>query len=81
VTLSLSRHPNGQATAAVADKEFFSARVDYEITHTSLDRDSMPLGALMRWVRTDIQAALSPDHVWETRSKYRRVQAYPIVER
>ena len=41
----------------------------------------MPVGALMRWVGTDIQASLFPDSGQEARSKYRKAQGYSIAER
>jgi hypothetical protein len=37
--------------------------------------------ALMRWARTDIEAALSPDNSREMRLKYQEARPYRIVER
>jgi hypothetical protein len=37
--------------------------------------------ALMRWARTDIEAALSPDNSREMRLKYQKARSYLIVER
>jgi hypothetical protein len=40
----------------------FQRFVDYRVTYTSLDRRGMPRSAWMRRVRTDVEAALSPDN-------------------
>jgi hypothetical protein len=56
------RHPKGQLVSVHkphGTQDFFQRLVDYGLTQTSLDRCSMaPVAALIRWVRTDIEAAL-----------------------
>jgi len=75
------RHPKEHMTSVQqphGTQDFFQRLVDYGLTQTSLDRCSMaPVTALMRWVRTDIEAAL----LRETHPKYHKAQSYLIVER
>jgi hypothetical protein len=54
-------------------QNFRQRLVDYGLIQTSLYRSSTrPVMALRRWVRTDIEAALSPDNRREMRPKYRK---------
>jgi len=79
------RHP-GEPTMSLQlphrTQDFLQRFVDCALIQTSLDRRSVPpVIAPRRWVRTDLETALSPDNSREMRSKYRKARSYLIVER
>jgi hypothetical protein len=71
------RHPTGHIVSiqlSHGTQDFLLRLVDYGLTQTSLDRRSMAsVTALMRWARTDIEAALSPDTSREMRLNTKRL--------